>query len=288
MSSRAAVLPGAHTVESVMPVPLLPTPYAEVNEVLRDLQVQVQTILGSHFVGMYLSGSLAVGDFNPHGSDIDLVIVTKAPLNDDRFVALREMHARFAAGGSGWAAKLEAVYIPRLALRGDARPEARYPVLEKCRPLVMDRLEEGWSVQCYTLREHGLAVAGPEPGTLMEPVDPDSMRRAGSAIAGMWLEEARTDPSWLAWLRGRENQAFVVLTLCRLLYTLESGAVASKPGAARWALQTGGWGRAGLIERAIAGQPDGAEVPERDLEETVSFIQHTVDRFRQWEASAPG
>jgi hypothetical protein len=270
-----------------MPEPLQPTPYADVNEALRELLMQAQAILGSHCVGMYLSGSLALGDFNPHSSDIDLVIVTDAPLSDDLFAALQEMHARFAAGGSPWAAKLEVVYIPAQALRRDAPTGAKYPVLEKCRALTMDYLESGWSVQCYTLREHGLAVAGPEPRTLVDSVDPNGMRRAGSAIAGMWLEQARTDPSWLAWLRRRENQAFVVLTLCRLLYTLESGAVASKPGAARWAQQALGPRWAGLIERALAGQQECTEIPDSDADETVALIQHTVDQFRQWEASAP-
>src|SRR5437870_11943178 len=110
-----------------MPEPLQPTPHADVNEALRELLAQAQTLLGSHFVGMYLSGSLALGDFDPNTSDIDLVIVTDAPLSDDRFAALQEMHARFAAGGSSWAARLEAVYIPEPALRRGAPTGAKYP-----------------------------------------------------------------------------------------------------------------------------------------------------------------
>jgi hypothetical protein len=271
----------------MMREPLQPTPYADVNEALREVLVQTQTLLGPHFVGMYLSGSLALGDFDPHSSDIDLVVVTDAPLADDLVAALQGMHARFAAGSSPWAAKLEAVYIPEHVLRRGAPAGAHYPVLEKGRPLVMDHLECGWSVQCYTLREHGRAVAGPEPRTLLDAVDPNEMRRAGAAIAGKWLEQARADPSWLAWFRQREAQAFVLLTLCRLLYTLETGAVASKPGAARWARQAVGPRWAGLIERALAGQQDNTEISDREADETVALIQHTVDRFRQWEASAP-
>src|SRR5438477_10643633 len=94
------------------PEPHPPTPYAGVDETLHTLLAPAQTFLGSHFVGMYLLGSLALGDFDPHTSDIDLVIVTDAPLPDELFVALQEMHARFAAGGSSWAERLEAVYIP--------------------------------------------------------------------------------------------------------------------------------------------------------------------------------
>jgi hypothetical protein len=151
----------------------------------------------------------------------------------------------------------------------------------------MDPLEDAWSVQCYTVREHGVAVAGPKPHTLFRRVDAAEMNREGSAIAGAWLEQARADPSWLAWLRQRENQAFVVLTLCRLLYTLETGAVASKPGAARWARQALGPRWSGLIERALAGGQDRSEIPESEAERTVALIQHTVDQFRQWEGSAP-
>ena len=33
-------------------------------------------ILGDHFIGFYLGGSLAVGDFNPLRSDIDIAAVT--------------------------------------------------------------------------------------------------------------------------------------------------------------------------------------------------------------------
>jgi hypothetical protein len=263
-----------------------PTPYPSVNAALHELLTQAQMILGYHFVGVYLSGSLAVGDFDPRTSDIDLILVTDAPLSEDCFAALQEMHARFAAGGSPWAAKLEAVYIPAPALRHGAPTDAKYPVLEKGRALAMDPLEDAWSVQCYTVREHGVAVAGPAPHTLFDPVDPADMNREGSAIAGTWLEQARADPSWLAGVRQRKNQAFVVLTLCRLLYTLETGAVASKPGAARWAQQALDPRWAGLIERALAGQRDETEIPESEVEETLALIWYTVDQFWRWEASA--
>ena len=49
-----------------------PTPYADVNSVLLELLTGVQNILGPHFVGMYLYGSLANGDFD-QDSDVDFV-----------------------------------------------------------------------------------------------------------------------------------------------------------------------------------------------------------------------
>src|SRR5690242_11526777 len=94
-----------------------PTAYADVNAVVREFLTNLQAILGSHFRGMYLSGSLALGDFDPRSSDIDFVVVTDLELADDLVEALREMHAQFDASGSPWAAKVDAVYIPQEALR---------------------------------------------------------------------------------------------------------------------------------------------------------------------------
>jgi hypothetical protein len=267
----------------MIPEPFQPTPYADINQRLGDLLAQEQAILGSHLVGIYLSGSLALGDFNPQRSDIDLVIVTDGPLADEHFAALQEMHALLGADGSRWAKKLEAIYVPKAAVRGKAETDALYPVLEAGCALVKDRLEDGWSVQWYTVREHGVVIAGPEPPALFDPVDPKDMRSAGKAIAETWQEEARTDPSWLGWLREPENQAFVILTLCRLLYTLEVGGVASKPGAGRWALRALDRRWAGLIERALAALQGDKDALGSNTDDTVALVQYTVDRHQQWE-----
>src|SRR6185503_19278272 len=94
-----------------------PTPYAEVNAVLHALLAEVQDVLGDRFVGMYLYGSLAGGDFNPHTSDIDFLVVTADELPQKLIAALEAMHARIASSGSKWAAKLEGAYLPQHALR---------------------------------------------------------------------------------------------------------------------------------------------------------------------------
>jgi hypothetical protein len=72
-----------------------------------------------------------------------------------------------------------------------------------------------------------------------------------------------------------------------LLYTLERGAVASKPAAARWAEHCLGEPWVQLIERALAGTGDAAPISEADVTEivadTVALVEFTVERFRQWQ-----
>jgi hypothetical protein len=255
-----------------------PTPFADVNTVLADFLVRIQALLGSHFHGMYVLGSLALGDFDPRSSDIDFIVVTDTELGDDLFRGLQDIHAQFAASNSVWAAKVEAVYVPQDALRRDAPTSARYPQIEKGTTLFKDALESGWIFQCYTLRERGVVVAGPDPRTLVDAIDPQNMRPAVAAISGLWLEQARHDPTWLAWLRPRDHQVFVILTLCRMLYSLDIGMVASKPAAAQWAQKALGQPWATLIGRSLAGQHETGEISQSDVDDTIAFIQYTVER----------
>ena len=82
-----------------------PTPYPDVNAVLQVLLSDVQAIIGNHFVGMYLYGSLATGDFDPQRSDIDFVVVTTNDLPNEMIQDLEAMHSRIASRGSKWATK---------------------------------------------------------------------------------------------------------------------------------------------------------------------------------------
>jgi hypothetical protein len=215
-----------------------PTPYADINIVLLDFMTDIQTILGSQFVGLYLYGSLSLGDFDPLTSDIDLIVVTQSELSAELFSALQAMHGDFNRSGSTWADRVEAAYIPLDALNGTASPVRQYPQLEKGTQLFLAPLEVGWAFQRHTLLQRGVVISGPSPVTFTIPVDVDEMHIAALAILEKWQEQARQDPDWIAWVRQRSCQAFVVLTICRMLYSLETGSVVSKPAAARWAQKT--------------------------------------------------
>ncbi len=248
------------------------TGYADVDHVVRWFEAQALALLGVDFVGMYLYGSLALGGFDPANSDIDFVIVTNAKLAPAVIATLRTMHARFAQSVSPWAGRIEAVYVERDALRTFPPGANAYPQVEKECDFTVEPLEMGWIFQCWTLREHGVVLSGPAPKELIPPLDPDEMRRAVTPIVGMWQRAAREDPTWLPWLRERQNQAFVVLTLCRLLYTLDRAEVASKPAAARWAQRTLGERWSTLIARALAGQHAPGCIEPWEEQETLALL----------------
>lgn len=257
-----------------------PTPYPDVNAVANYFRSRVQAILGAQFVGMYLYGSLALGDFDPQHSDIDFIVVTAGDIDEASFAALRKLHDEFAAGVSPWSRRVEAAYIPQGALNHRTPTTARYPQLETERPLSREPLEIGWVFQRHSLREYGVVVAGPVPHTMIDPIDPGDMRQAVRAITDMWLNDLQHNPSWLDWVRERSAQAFVVLTLCRCLYALDRQTVASKPAAARWAQVALPERWLGLIERAQAGRHQPGQAPVPDLAQTVALIRYTSEKSR--------
>ena len=83
----------------------------------------------------------------------------------------------------------------------------------------------------WILRTHGIALTGPEPRSFMEPVPADLLRaEALTAIPTLMTDLA----TWLDIDTLVEHRCAVVTT-SRILYTLATAEVASKPGALEWA-----------------------------------------------------
>ena len=247
-----------------------PTPYPDVNALLQALLPKVQGVLGAYFTGMIVHGSLANGDFNPHSSDIDILVVTSDELPAEMLPALRAMHAAFTASGMPWADELEVSYLPQRALRRFDPTNCNHPALRIDGSFEVDGHGAEWIIQRHIIREKGIALAGPSPQTLIDPISPADLRRAQIELLREWWAPQLSDPTLL---RSSEYQAYAVLTMCRALYTLHHGEVATKPGAAQWVHQTLGEPWAALIQQA-AGWQRGMEMDE--LPKVLSFIRYTL------------
>jgi len=230
----------------------------------------VQPILGQGLVGLYLEGSIALGEFEPDRSDIDFVAVTAGDVPHETFVALQALHARLAADAPKWGLELEGSYVPRHSIRPHEPRPAAHPYIDRgTGRLEIVRQERGyWVIHCHVVREHGVVLAGPEPRTLIDPVHPDDLRRAVSDVLHEWWVPMLDDP---ARLQSWGYRCYAVLTMCRMLYSLSHGAIVSKRAAARWTLQTLDPRWSGLVHDALAWSP--ATAP--DLNETLALIRHT-------------
>jgi predicted nucleotidyltransferase len=246
-----------------------PTPYPEINELLARFQREARSLLGAQFAGLYLHGSLAAGDFDPGSSDIDFLVVTAGELPEAALPGLAALHAQLAQE-SRWGAELEGSYIPRGVVRRYDPQAAVHPHIERYGRLAVEQHDMDWLIQRHVLREHGLALFGPPPLELVDPVSPEALRQATAALLRGWWAQQLADP-WR--LDEPGYQAYAVLTMCRARYTFMHGAVASKPVAARWAQVHCGPRWVGLIDRAQQHKL-GAET----LPETLAFLRATLAR----------
>jgi predicted nucleotidyltransferase len=252
---------------------LHPTPYQDVNEILILLLTEAKTVLGRQFIGMYLYGSLAAGDFDPKSSDIDFLVVTEDILPEKLVSELEAMHNRIWKTGSKWAFKLEGAYIPQREMHRYETVHSPCPTINE-RKFYIGQFGSDWIIQRHIVREHGVVVEGPDPKLLIDPVSPDDIRNSVMGVLCEWWFPMLDDPSWLQ-SHDSHYFGFAVITMCRALHALEHGTIASKPKAIRWARKALASTWHPLIDQAIASEH--GEQPDF-LNEVLKFIRYTLEK----------
>lgn len=248
-----------------------PTPYVDINQFLSLLLQQQRLVLGANLVGAYLGGSLALGDFDPAASDIDLLVVTAVPVSVQELEQLRAMHSQLSGHKMG--SHLEISYIPQAAIRRHDRSDCHHPSMGNTWAFGLSQHDEAWVIQRWIIREKGVTLWGPPPATLIDPLSEQDLRQAvRTLLREDWSNRLNTPE----WFRRRDFQAYGILTMCRCRYTLETGAIASKPAAAAWAKERmPAW--AHLIDRALRWRYD----PQPDeVTESLDFIREVVNLSR--------
>ena len=249
-----------------------PTQFDDVNEILRHFTADVQTILGYNFAGIYLGGSLALGDFNLEQSDIDLLVATTQPLPEQLIHKLREMHQNYHAGDSKWGIELEVSYLPLPAIRR-YDPHHAYPTIERGGTLKVEPFDSGWLILAHILREHGITLAGVPIQQLIDPILPNLLHQALLDLFKKWWQPMIDDPFRL---QHSGYHAYAVQTMCRILYTLHHHKIVSKQKAGEWAQTTMGERWQKLIAKGLSWQ-----LTEADMDESVAFITVVADEVER-------
>ena len=143
----------------------------------------------------------------------------------------------------------------------------------------------------WLLREQGIVLHGPPAAALIDPVEPGALAAEVRQLAASFGNSLLTGETLLDAL---QLQGFTVIFYCRVLQSLATGRIPSKPGARRWGLAELGprWGP--LIEdawRQRSAYPRGRGAPaahaamhpsEAAVAEALAFVRFALD----WMASA--
>ncbi len=252
------------------------TLYADVDELLGGLLNRMQQILNRKLIGLYLYGSLVTGDFDRETSDIDLLAVASSEINDEEFERLRKMHDDFVAENRKWGDRIEIAYLSATALRTFKTQTSRIAVISPGEPFHFKEAGNDWLINWRVARENGVALFGPAPTTIIEPISKQEFLKAVCEQAKDWGE-------WVYQMRNRPAQAYAILTMCRALYAYKNGEQVSKKQAARWAQECyPQW--SSLIQNALAWRAawrDEAAKHEATLPETVRFVHFAIEQIAE-------
>lgn len=262
-----------------------PTSDPELNTLLLDFLVNARSILKENFIGMYLTGSLAVGDFDDD-SDVDFAILIRNKASEEQLLALQTMHIRLHHADTKWATCLEGYYIVQRELHHYDVNNAWHLYLDngsKDLEVVTDNHKD-WVFERFVLQEYAIILEGPSPKSLFETIPVKVLQKTVFTELHRWSNEILDNPDSL---HNRWRQSFVVLSLCRMLYTLQFGTVVSKAVAMQWAKESLDPKWISLIERAWAERPNPPlkarmQAEQEDVKATPIFIRHVLEFSKQY------
>ncbi|MCC7479849.1 DUF4111 domain-containing protein [bacterium] len=223
-----------------------PTPYADINALLAQWQAGLLSALGEQVTGLYLWGSLSYGGFIPGRSDIDLQALLRRPLTAPQLDSLEALHQRLQEAYPRWRGRVECAYVPLAQLQSIEPPEQPRPWWG------FDHLyrEAGygheWLINQWLLHHFSITLFGPPYDSLApEPALQEVRRASARDFYREWLGKLE-DPQYLA---DSHQQSYLVLNLCRILYSVQGEGPGSKQAAADWtSVRYPQW--AGLIAEA--------------------------------------
>ncbi len=261
-----------------------PTPYKDLNAVLLEMAQSQHGVLGDNLLGVYLQGSFAVGDFDEH-SDVDFIAVIHEAISEQQLADLQQMHWRLFRLESIWAQHLEGSYFPAALLRDYKQLGDRLWYLDNGSQSLELSDHCNTIVVRWTLREHGVRLAGPSPVRLVNPIPASALRRSIKADMQDWGQEILSEPERF---NNRFYQSFIVLSYCRMLHDLHNGKPGSKRAGAEWVKANLDPSWAGLIDRTWSGRPNPAvsvrtPADQAEYERTLAFMQYIITESDQYD-----
>jgi predicted nucleotidyltransferase len=249
------------------------TPFPYVNDVLAPLAEGIGAIFGDNLIGLYLTGSLSYGDFDPKRSDIDLFAVVKSQATGDQLERLKSLHQQTEIDYPHWATRIESQYVPIHLFSTVLPPTEARPYYGD--GVFYDDADYGneWIINNYLLVEHAITLIGLPFSTLIDPIDFREVQKACIRdVFREWEPKIRET----AYLENGHYQSYLVLNLCRILYTVLHGETGSKRVSAAWVKANfPQWTE--LIEAAeMWGYGDAMGMQD----ETVEFIKFVVEQVR--------
>jgi len=234
--------------------------------------------------GLYLIGSLALGDYRPGQSDIDFVAVTDTALTPWELQQLERLHGELRRAAPR--PRLDGVYVTWLDLQADpASLSAPYYLHGRFAP------NGGFAANPVTwciMHRHPVPMRGPAKPMVRH--DEELLRRwcrenIQSYWAG-WVLGARTRLTRRIFSLSRQSTVWGVLGVTRLHATIKTGDILSKSAAGTYALEVFPSRWSPIIQDALGGRLGQNGASYRNVfarrRDALAFMEYVMADAARW------
>ena len=255
-----------------------PTKFKDLNALLADFTAGHKEILGDNLIGLYLQGSAAVGDMDEF-SDVDFVAVLERDLNEAELNQMRELTLEFfnRKDEIAWAEHFEGSYFPLDLLKALDRPRETVWYNDNGSKVLERNTHCNTLIVRWCLWEYAIPLVGPSFKTLIDPIPTHLMKQEVKEVMVDWEGWIHDD---LKMYSNRFYQTFIVISYCRMLQTLATGRVYSKPAGVRWGTENLDPKWHSLITKAHEVRDDSAvnvytPANPAEMQATLEFVTYT-------------
>lgn len=175
------------------------------------------------FYGLYLYNSVAIGNFEPNYSDVDFVVILKSKLSNEELTKLKILHEAFGTKYK-YGSKLDGMYLQYNMLGKMNDDIKKYPYVKDARLCEAGYFDINY-VTWWSLKEYEMAIESPSIiNELIEVSFSDVIQTMEYNLNKYWLSKMDTPEIFEQdmWVE------FAVVTLSRIVYTLEDREIKSK------------------------------------------------------------
>lgn len=209
-------------------------PFEITHSLVTDISKGLRRIFDSgQILGLYLGGSLAIGDFDENTSDLDFLVVLQVPVSAPELAAVKDLHSKIRATARNQLYKnYEGVYLTASQASHPHTSDMHAPHLGSDGHFEVEDHGAEIIIDLWKIRKSGFVVFGMPPAKTIANISVDEMLEAKSNLfKSWWLPKLRTKEPMNA-----EYQAYAVLTMARILYGLANRDEVSKKKSAAWCL----------------------------------------------------
>ena len=207
--------------------------------ILTSLTKKFKNILNQKLIGIYVHGSLALGGYNSHSSDIDILVVVKSKLNTFTKIRLGNYLLSLSKTTLGGGIELSIIKLAILKkFRYPTPYELHYSKMHeeafrKKINFANNKCDHDLAAHFVITKQHGICLYG-KPASNIFPDVPARIYLKSIVKDFNWSYKnvMRGSNTGLCWV-----PPYAVLNTCRLLAYIKEGLVISKIAGGQWAIK---------------------------------------------------